>query len=108
MHQVGMQETSAMSCDFEATDLSNSVLPCDLSGSIFEHTDVTDAHLEYADLRDSLMSWMYLHGTNLKNANLKRARFSGTNIDETTTLPDGTTWTPDIEMRRFGCIVDES
>jgi hypothetical protein len=59
--------------------------------------DLTEAHLQRADLR-----YMNLQGADLTGVNLQgSSKLHKAQFDEMTTLPDGTTWTPDRDLREF-------
>lgn len=80
-----------------------------------QHADLSDAdlryaELEYADLRGAILDAADLRGANLRDADLSGAclelrfddrPFSGAKFDGATTLPDGSKWTPESDLRRF-------
>jgi uncharacterized protein YjbI with pentapeptide repeats len=74
-----------------------------LRGANLQRANLRDANLQEADLYGAK-----LQGADLWGANLKAAKIHGINLDKTTMLPDETYWTPDTDMRKFGCIVEES
>lgn len=61
-----------------------------------QHAVLIDANLQDANLSDA-----HLQAANLWNANLQGADLFRAELDEETTLPDGTKWTPDTDMMRF-------
>lgn len=68
--------------------------------------DLLAANLSGARLDDANLSSAYLGGANLTGAYIGGANLSGAYLrlawfDETTTLPDGTKWTPDTDLTRF-------
>jgi hypothetical protein len=83
----------------------------DLQGACLRRADLQRAHLRGADLQGTDLTEANLHGAYLRGAHLQRAILAGANlqeaslekatIDETTTLPDGTQWTPTTDMARF-------
>jgi uncharacterized protein YjbI with pentapeptide repeats len=60
-----------------------------------------DAFLHYADLSQANLSDVDLSGAQLDYANLLAATLERTQFSETTTLPDGTPWTPTSDLARF-------
>ena len=54
-----------------------------------------------ADLRGARLVRPNLEGANLRRANLEGARLVGVKFNEETTLPDGTKWAPELDMKRF-------
>lgn len=57
--------------------------------------------LENADLRGADLQGCELFRTNLRGANLQGVLFAEARINQETTLPDGTAWTPRLDIRRF-------
>jgi hypothetical protein len=53
------------------------------------------------NLESAMLMDANLCGADLRNTNLKWADLTRTRLDETTILPDGTTWTPQTDMGRF-------
>lgn len=109
LNKVGIQETTVRDADFQDADFNNGhARGCNLTGSMFEHTSMTGTDLENAKLFGGYMSWVRLHGSNLKNMRMVDVDFSGDLkqlMDSRTVLPDGTTWDEATDMRRFGCIL---
>ncbi len=68
----------------------------DLSGAYLRGASFENATLAGADLRDA-----NLLGTIFTGADLSNARLDGASYDEKTVLPDGTYWTPGVDMARF-------
>lgn len=87
---VGLSGADMNSADLHGADLS----PTDQFAS-----DLSNANLKFANL----------NGANLRGAELRGARVNtDTTMDEHTTLPDGSKWTPDVNLVGFGVILDES
>lgn len=73
--------------------------------------DLGGANLFSANLRGANLSWSDLEGAGLRGADLRGVDFYSANLrnadlhdavfDENTTLPDGGTWTPRIDMEQF-------
>ncbi|MGJ3239602.1 MAG: pentapeptide repeat-containing protein [Anaerolineae bacterium] len=71
---------------FSGADLENSNFRgANLTGAVFSHT-----RLQNADLRSANMSEAFLMNADITGANLEKS-----------TLPDGTRWTSNTDMRRF-------
>jgi len=88
---------------FETADL----VQANLSGSNLERaelimTDFHDATIVDANLQRANFNQTELQGANLTNSNLaKSVAIEYAKFDETTTLPDGSKWTPNTDMMRF-------
>jgi len=92
-----------------------------LQGANLSQANLQGANLLAANLQGAFLIWANLQGANLLEANLQgaflvqanleeanllgaflvRANLEGANLDENTTLPDSTKWTPDTDMARF-------
>jgi hypothetical protein len=77
-----------------------------------EAADLNGANLQKANLDAANLQDVYLVGANLRGANLRSAKLQGVKFegvfgaapptcDETTSLPDGSHWTPDRDWREF-------
>jgi uncharacterized protein YjbI with pentapeptide repeats len=60
------------------------------------------AKLQHANLFDACLQGAFLGGADLTGASLTNANFSGTILDESTILPDGSLWTPEVDLTQFG------
>ena len=72
-----------------------------LSGAWLDHADLqgarmADANLQETDLRKANLRGADLLGAYLQGANLRDAKF-----DKHTRLPDGTQWSPEVDIARF-------
>ncbi|MCA9910919.1 MAG: pentapeptide repeat-containing protein [Anaerolineae bacterium] len=67
----------------------------------FLGANLGEAFLESADLEEADLRGANLVGAYLFDANLEKTNLNSVILDETTTLPDGTKWTPDTDMTRF-------
>lgn len=109
----------------EGADLSNAHLEnTDLTKANFEGANLQLAHLEHANLDGAQLQgtdlrWAYLEGANLPSTNLQGADLRGTRLQRAefqkresnvgftnrfkprVILPDGTVWTPNVDMQRF-------
>lgn len=86
-----------------------------LSGANLRLAKLVGADLRYANLEGATLRVANLSGTNLYFANLQGANLRWANLegailgegreqvklDQTTTLPDGTYWSPETDMTRF-------
>jgi len=68
----------------------------DLFAVNFDGANLSTANLEHANLDNAS-----LRGTNLRKCNLRHARLSNANFDESTILPDGSHWHPEVELSTF-------
>ena len=77
----------------------------DLSRASLYEADLSGANLYKVNLYKANLSGANLSGANLEGADLNRASLSGARLLgaslEYVALPDGTNWTPDIDMARF-------
>lgn len=72
-----------------------------LQGAHLGYANLQGAYLGYANLQGADLWYAHLQGVYLWKADLKGASLLHTTFDETTTLPDGTHWTPDTDMTCF-------
>jgi uncharacterized protein YjbI with pentapeptide repeats/O-antigen/teichoic acid export membrane protein len=85
--EAQLQEARLMDADLQRAALTGAILTgADLTGAILQA-----AYLDAADLS----------GANLTGADLQWARLDNAQFDETTVLPDGTLWTPEVDLYRF-------
>lgn len=77
----------------------------DLAGANLNRANLRGANLRSTDLRANLagadLRIANLGAADLRGAYLIGADLEGAEFYETTRLPDGTYWTPDIDMARF-------
>ncbi len=83
----------------------------DLSGANLTNTFLREANLEGVDFSHANLTEANLRNTNLKRAdlsgaNMQGAKLIGTMLNETTILPNGSHWTPDTDLTKFGCIIE--
>ncbi|MEW6363166.1 MAG: pentapeptide repeat-containing protein [Acidobacteriota bacterium] len=84
----------------------------DLQGVAFDQADLRGADLRWsnlrrAGLRGARMQDANLHGARLEGADMLGANIAGASLDcarldPTTRLPDGTFWTPDRDLSKYG------
>jgi hypothetical protein len=73
-----------------------------IAANLYE-AQLTNANLDSADCRYANLCKADLRGANLKSADLTDALIDRkTRFDETSILPDGTTWSPGRDLREFG------
>jgi len=83
-------------------NLSNASLSSvNLDAANLMGANLTNASLSFSNLRNADLTHSNLNGTKLWYTILAGAKFSNTQMDENTFLPDGTNWTPDTDMTRF-------
>lgn len=76
-----------------------------------QEANLAGANMKGANLHTAKLQEAFLNSTDLQGASLWNANFQGAylgnaqlenaRLDGTTTLPDGTKWTPDTDMARF-------
>lgn len=77
-----------------------------LKRAALEGANLQGAALEYANLQGAELVGVHLQGANLDYANLSGAELAGAHLElalfeASTTLPDGTRWSPDADLARF-------
>jgi uncharacterized protein YjbI with pentapeptide repeats len=72
-----------------------------LRQTVLSTADLRGANLQQADLRDAYGRAVDLRGADLQGANVQGARFEDVQLDEQTTLPDGTHWTAERSLDPF-------
>jgi hypothetical protein len=77
-----------------------------LRGADLRGANLFEAKLYRANFHDALLNQADLRGTHLEgaylvNADLREARLEGAIVDELTKLPDGSAWSPDVDLARF-------
>jgi uncharacterized protein YjbI with pentapeptide repeats len=73
----------------------------DLRGANLFEAKLYRVNLNGAYLRDANLSGSHLEGARLEGADLTHAILEEAHLDELTTLPDGTRWAADTDLRRF-------
>ncbi len=80
----------------EANLLGARLQGANLRSASLEGADLKGANLGGANLRRAI-----LEGADLSKASLERAELAGAKFDMLTRLPDGTAWTPTVDLDRF-------
>ncbi|MEM9952314.1 MAG: pentapeptide repeat-containing protein [Chloroflexota bacterium] len=75
-----------------------------LKGEDLYRANLADARLSSVNLSDCILCRANLSGAWLLGANLNNANIFETVFDEKTTLPDGSKWSVDTDMSKFGAI----
>jgi uncharacterized protein YjbI with pentapeptide repeats len=52
-------------------------------------------------LRDANLEGAHLEGARLDGADLRNTILEGAHLDELTVLPDGSSWSPEADLKRF-------
>jgi hypothetical protein len=115
--EANLQEADLNVATLEAANLIRANLQkadltqANLREAYLEEANLQEADLEMADLEEARLLEANLQGANLAGANLAMANLSeanlagaslrATGLDEDTTLPDDSRWTPDTDMARF-------
>lgn len=101
---VNLFQANLSDANLFGTNLRNATLiRANLSNADLQGVHVNDADMRRANLSGAIMRFTDLRGTNLENANLSNinADWQYVDMDKSTTLPDGTKWTPDTDITRF-------
>jgi uncharacterized protein YjbI with pentapeptide repeats len=77
------------------------LVQANLRDTILWNANLQGAHLIAADLQRADLTDAMLQGAHFRYANLKQAIVDPAQFDETTILPDGTNWSPNISLKRF-------
>jgi hypothetical protein len=72
-----------------------------LNGTRLQGADLRQAKLEGANLTGARLQEAKLQGASLRDADLEGALLDEAEFDAQTILPDGSAWTPDIDLTRF-------
>lgn len=73
----------------------------DLQRARIRVADLQQASLERANLRQAILVAVHLQAASLQEVDLQGARLESVEFDESTILPDGTSWAPETEIGRF-------
>jgi len=96
LHSAWLQRANLQSAQLQAADLHDA----DLQAANLYLTNLHSANLSYAN-----MQFVNLSSANLFRANLLCTYLYGAMFDANTVLPDGTNWTRNTDMGRFGAIM---
>jgi len=78
----------------------------DLTNSSLEGADLRGANLQFANLTRAQMDKARLERVNMEFANLTHAILKDTSFDETTILPDGTKYDPELGLEQLARFTD--
>ncbi len=108
LRQARLENATLFDTALDMADLSNAKL----HGALLSYATMTYTALENADLRNASLqrvvlnhanlSYADLRGADLTRASLKFTRFTDTVFDDTTILPDGSHWSVQTDLTRFG------
>jgi uncharacterized protein YjbI with pentapeptide repeats len=73
----------------------------DLRGANLFEARLYRVNFNGAYLREANLAGAHLEGARLEGADLRGALLENAHLDELTVLPDGSHWTPDVDMCRF-------
>jgi|GEM_PF-681471 len=97
-----LREANLDGAELVLADLSHARLSrASLRQTVLSTADLRGANLQQADLRDVYGRQVDLCGADLQGALLQGARFEDAQLDDQTTLPDGTHWTPERRLAEF-------
>lgn len=115
--QTDMRHATLAGAKLRLVDLSEAQLQgarlglADMQWANLDRADLTRAHLLRSKLQGASLRGARLHDADLTGADLSQADLSGADLrgalladctfDSVTTLPDGTNWSPDVDLKRF-------
>jgi hypothetical protein len=73
----------------------------ELQSAKLQQADLKFANLTLALFQGANLTYTDLAGVDLRDANLQDSNIRNARFDDKTTLPDGTRWSPDIDLARF-------
>lgn len=97
LRDANLQEVNLWGADLGGADLWGA----DLRQSNLLLANLQGARLRFANLQGANLWGAELQGANLLQANLQGARLAEAWFDEHTVLPDGTAWTPYLDIAQF-------
>jgi uncharacterized protein YjbI with pentapeptide repeats len=99
LRYANLQRADLRSAKLEQASLGQADLrKANLQSAILRGADLQEANLEGTLLKSADLTGANLRDANLQYADLGKAPLK---LDETTILPDGTSWTPETSMMRF-------
>lgn len=97
-----MFSTTLIRADLTQANLSNANLQAvDMERAALEQASFAGSNLETANFKQANLRFAVFAGANLLNANFEQADLTGARFDTSTTLPDGSLWTPQTDIARF-------
>jgi uncharacterized protein YjbI with pentapeptide repeats len=102
LENANLMKADLRKCNLIEANLENAGLKrARLEGADLWRANLQKAYLVEANLEDANLARANLSGANLTDANLRNTNLKGAVFDETTTLPDGETWTRQTNLSRF-------
>lgn len=107
LERAALSWTNLEGGNLEHANLKGAVLyEANLTASDLEGAELQEATLMKSNLQRANLYGAKLQAANLRDANLQGALLKSVEFDENTRLPDGTQWTPDTDLTKFGAIVE--
>ncbi len=97
LQEANLQEARLNGADMQRADLSGA----NLNRARLLDANLNGANLVRANLSGATLFNTILDGATLEGADLDGANLLGAEFTRNVTLPDGTMWMPDTDMRRF-------
>jgi len=97
LRDANLQGVNLWGADLQGADLWGT----DLQRANLLLVNLQGARLRFANLQGANLWGAELQGANLLQANLQGARLAEAWFNENTVLPDGTAWTPYLDMAQF-------
>jgi len=102
LYGSSMEDVILTGADLEDANLTNAVLSgADLRNATLIEANLQFSNLQNATLRRTDLERAQLFGCDLTGANLVAADLTDTLLNDSTILPDGSNWSPDVDMARF-------
>lgn len=95
-----LSSTNLSEAILRAVDLSQAnLVNANLTEARLGGSDLSGAKLKNADLSGAQLNFAYIGGADLTGANLSGANLLGTLINQSTILPDGSKWSPNMKVQ---------
>lgn len=102
LHNADFSFADLRGANFRAADLTDaSLMQAIAYGANFARADLTRVDLTDCDLSEANFWQTTLIGANLEGALTNGTGFADVVCDDTTILPDGTAWSPDVDWSSF-------
>ncbi|MDB9524486.1 pentapeptide repeat-containing protein [Oscillatoria sp. CS-180] len=114
LYEIDLERVNLTECDFSETDLFEANLSealltkANLQDANLRRANLTKANLVAANLEDADLVEANLEDADLYSANLKDADFSCARFSRKTRLPDGSYWTPNLDLKSFAPKLDKA
>lgn len=107
LYEVNLQGANLQGADMQETDFFEAQLQdvnfsqVNLVNATLRRANLQGANLEDANLQGADLQEANLQGANLQSADLQDAELGHARFNTDTILPDGSPWTPEVNLERF-------